>query len=580
MRVRAIAVAAERSNVVGTVELATQAQGLELTYLEAALLTHERAPVALASGTRLNVAWDEVRDARTVGNALVLELHVGHEQVHKLLLVRFSSGEDVTLAELRGRRRLVVFFAVGLVGLAMLVGAFAIPRFSPGTGALGSLLLTGLFGLVIAAVALGVDQRLVSGGARSEIVRELFIGELLATRPNLSRDPAPLFALSAFKLPALDGLLPRTTFALAATLTGALLATLILARWAVFGDHDEPARVPVSATPEPLLRSPTTPAEPPLEAASGMPGTAGSAAPLPSAVAAPLAGQLRVVGPCNCERPQSALWTEPLPKLSPLVLATRQRPHKKHHDTELDLALVNNSNKELNSVSMLVEFFDVDPDQPSQPKSVATRAVFFQGPLGPGKAVKWHVEAHGGSFRMHPPEVEGRPFEERLGPDGQDAAPADAVAELLAANHRPVRLHGAMMLAMQGDARARPGIVTLAESMRDEEAPFVRRLLEVTAEQQICKLEVAREATRGRVFACVRNRSEAPQSGLKLHLRALEQTPVAHDPFGPTPKLLVEREIAFSAPLPAKSSVAVTTDVELGPLEREPATWEAGVGPE
>src|SRR5512140_560823 len=107
MRVRAIAIASEHSNTVGTVELECTPVGLEITYVDAARVGVDGATVPFAPNQTLVVAWSAVHQARPLGNANLLEFEIPHAGPQRCLLVHFSFGNDVTLQEVQRRRLLV-----------------------------------------------------------------------------------------------------------------------------------------------------------------------------------------------------------------------------------------------------------------------------------------------------------------------------------------------------------------------------------------------------------------------------------------------------------------------------------------
>ena len=84
----------------------------------------------------------------------------------------------------------------------------------------------------------------------------------------------------------------------------------------------------------------------------------------PAAAAPPPTGDaVRLGEPCRCVRSDSALWAEPIPRLSLLVLAQRTRrgrgedENKRKKYLEVELGVVNNGKADVPEVSLLVEFF-------------------------------------------------------------------------------------------------------------------------------------------------------------------------------------------------------------------------------
>jgi hypothetical protein len=229
-----------RHRLIGAVELSTSAEGLRLLYVDAAHCGADGVPISLGRNTESLVAWEQVLDARVLGNAVMLELSVGPQMTQRLVLVRFTFGQDRTPHELRQRRVLLRVFALGLAIMTLLIGALAGPRLAPSAGPLFGIALGVLLAAVTTIAGVVSDRLLVTGGNSSALVRNIFIGELMATLPRLPKEPGSNAATRpTFRLPPLDGILPRTTAAIIITLSGALLAALVMAKWVFWGDHTE-----------------------------------------------------------------------------------------------------------------------------------------------------------------------------------------------------------------------------------------------------------------------------------------------------------------------------------------------------
>jgi hypothetical protein len=247
---------------------------------------------------------------------------------------------------------------------------------------------------------------------------------------------------------------------------------------------------------------------------------------------------VRLGDACRCPRADSPLWQTPIPRLSLLVLSQRVRKgrgedeNKRKKYLEVELGVVNNSKSDIPEVSLLVEFFERDPPPSDKRYSVSTRPLFYEGPLRPAQAIKWSVEAQGVEIEVH------NPIPGDVGPFGDDAAPSNLFAELLTANHRPVRLHAAMMLTFLSDPRARDAVLELREALREDEAPYLNRLLQAQGPVKVCKLEVNAAARSG--SACLFNAGSEPRKDLGLRVRAL-QAEVSHgEPVGQPPEVRVE----------------------------------------
>jgi hypothetical protein len=259
------------------------------------------------------------------------------------------------------------------------------------------------------------------------------------------------------------------------------------------------------------------------------------------------------------------LWQFPLPKLSVLVLQSKLRQEGRRKHLEVDIAVVNNSKDELRDVTLRVNFYERDQPPSSERHFSKHRVLFFEGPLAPGQAIKWSTDARGVEFELENP-VAGD-----LGPNGEGAAPADALAELLNANHRPVRLHGAMMLAFLGDPRAKEGALKLRDALRDEEGDYLRRVLAALADVHACDLKVSGSgATRG-IEACVYNASAEKKENLAVRVNALEEEVSHSHPIAEPPRILGERIWRIPAAVNARMGVRVQATFDLAQAKADGA---------
>jgi hypothetical protein len=279
------------------------------------------------------------------------------------------------------------------------------------------------------------------------------------------------------------------------------------------------------------------------------------------------------------------LWRNALPRLSPVLIEQNVKPHNNHTHLELELGIVNNSDQVLKDITLDLQFYEDKPgakirstgsisEKPSgkdDRNEKKHQALYFEGPLRPGQAIKWHVEGRGTSFEVT------TPHHETLDPSGKDAAPAAAFEELLStANHRPIRLHGAMMLAALGhDQRAREGALSLREALREDEAPYIDRLLSATGPVATCQLSASEGGALRRVQTCVHNRAATPAADVTLRVRALDRLFDHRNPVAPPPIVIAEQLQRLSAPLAPGSGQLVTLDLDTSnPDSLNPATFE------
>jgi hypothetical protein len=231
------------------------------------------------------------------------------------------------------------------------------------------------------------------------------------------------------------------------------------------------------------------------------------------------------------------------------LIAQRSRPHAGHQHIDLQLAVVNNGDQTLRRLQVSVAFYERKPGTEGRGEQMVERPLYFEGPLGPGRAIKWQVEGRGTSFEVLAPDLG------TLDTDGSNVAPADAFAALTDANHRPVRLHAAMMLAFLQDPRARTSTLELHNALRQEEGPYLDRVLHSTGELSACQLEVAPTQVAGqhRITGCAYNRTDQPIENATLRLQSLSDTPDPHRPTSSPPLVLAHDTVMLAGSLPAKA---------------------------
>ncbi len=561
MRYRAIAVATERSNAVGEVELACTLGGLEVTYLGVGSFADGYAPGALTTGTRIVVPWPAVLDTRIEGDQLFLALDPATTPHHRMSLASFSTGGRVDPNELR-RRRLILRLATGSAALTALVTlVLSVPRIAPRAGAALALLLGALAAGALLAVGLVTDRWLVAESGANDAAREAFAAEIGLHRGTVSRSPARAGAPRPV-LAAAASVLPRSTTAVVITLTATVLGAVLTGQWVLRGGHDDRARpAPTVAAnePEPLVARAESPA--PLPRPLVEEPQAGGSTAQPAVSATPdtrdPAPTVRAGAPCSCARADSLLWPEPPPKLDLLVIGRRVSQRGTRRQLEIDLAAVNNGDTELRELNVGLQFVERDPPPSEKEYPTDYRAVYFQGPLGPGQAIKWTVDARGTDVKLTSP-VEGT-----LSPTGEGAAPQNLVASLLDANHRPVRLHGAMLLAFLGDARAREAALKLRDALREDEAPYLDRLLRALADTRACDVRLEGTDRARTIAACVHNASNEARDQLGMRVRGLASPPRRDEPTSVPPELVSEHTFAVPGSLGPGQGVTVTASFEI-----------------
>lgn len=539
-----MAKSSERSNAAGAVELECAEPGLLLGYRGVFALSDGYIPGAVATGSDLLVPWTSVTQSALEGEELFLEVDASLTPLNRLCLTGFSAGEEQLPPDESRRRRLVVRIASGGLAFTAALAAFAGAR---GAGATPSLSLSVsaalLTALAVLAVGFWADRFVATPVPRltGDLARELFVAELSRFRPAFTRAPAAPPPARPPLVFYFERLIPRTTAAIVITLSAALLGTLLTTRVIVLDEGTSRRSARVGSEPADDASDESAPpvaARGPEAAAVAPAALKSKAAVAPSPTPPPAGNAVQLGETCRCVRSDSALWQEPIPRLSLLVLGQRVRKGRGEDENrrkkylEVELGIVNNGKTDVPEVSLLVEFFERDPPPSNKRYSVSTRPLFYEGPLRPAQAIKWSVEAQGVEFEVHNP-VPGN-----VGPFGDDAAPSNLFAELLSANHRPVRLHAAMMLTFLSDPRARDAVLELREALREDEAPYLNRLIVAQAPVKVCKLEV--EPARQSGKACLFNSSNEAKKDWGLRVRALAAEVSHGDPIGQPPEVKVE----------------------------------------
>lgn len=565
MLVRAIAVGTEHSNAIGVVELDCAPHGLVIVYLGVGAFSEGYAPGALTHGTKVLVPWPAVLEARVEGDRVLLAIDPSLTPHHRLCLTKFSSGALVHPQQAQRQRFILWSAALGTALVGVLIAVLTVPRIAPHTSASATLMLALLTAAVVLAAGLLAERQLVSRPADETSARDGFAAELGGFLPQLVRLPqAPERRAKPSALPDLAGLLPRTTAAVVITLAAGLLGVLLTGRALLFPSS---AKQPVAQQDDarqlgPMLEPGAAVADPErTPAAAPASPAAATAEPAPAEPAATTGASVALGGHCTCARADSPLWRTPLPKLSVLVFDRKLLRGPNRTRLTVEVAAVNNGEGEVRDLAMRVAFVEQDPPPSKRRTAVSHRAVFFEGPLGPGQAIKWTVEARGEDVDIEAPALGD------LGAGGDGAAPTNRIAELLRANHRPVRLHGAMMLAYLGDPRAKEAALELKEALRDDESAFLERVLRALADVRACEVRLSGTGPARQLEACVFNSGNEPREGLGMKLRVLSGPVSILEPTRDPP--LVEREAKWSLPgsLGAQQGVRVRARVELGSTE-------------
>jgi hypothetical protein len=546
MRIYATARADSASNAVGQVELECTLAGLVVGLFGLGSYSEGYVPGLPVRGTRLVVPWSDVKTARAFDDELYVEFSHPALPHDRLTLTRFVHGPGVPAAELRRRRLLLHLGALGVAFAAALCTAFLSPPIDGQSAAWGAL----GYGVVAAAVVLAFgyafDQRLFLRPPGEEETRARFLAELERFFPGFVRGDAPPRPTRPFEWPNLAGFVPRTTALVGITLAAAILTALASGRRLL---GTTPSLAQRAGAGEPVSAMAEEPASA-QNVSNAAPAPAPSPAPVEpteeaEAEAPKSADAVSIERRCACDRADSLLWPQALPRLTTLLLERRAIRLRSYTRTEVEVAVVNNGDAPLSEITLLVQFSE---EQGGKPVPTKDRPLYFEGPLLPGQAIKWSTEARGTDFTIASPDVGA------LGPNGEGAAPADAFFTLSSsANHRPVRLHAARMLGYLGDPRARDAALGLKDALRSQEAPYLRRVLAALGDTRTCDVELARDS----VGACVFNAGSEAHSGLGLQLQVLDGSLNVDQPLADPPERLRERKWQVPGELGAQAGVYV-----------------------
>jgi hypothetical protein len=521
MRVRCRATADYRSNAVGTVELECTAAGLSVTLAGVSSYREGYAPGPPVESPAVCVPWAGVYATLLGSDELLLSLQAGRLPLNRFRLGEFAEAAAPEDAGAARARRLRWAAGAGVLMLMALGVALAARGALPYPGALRTLAAAVAIAALVAAVARAAGRRKLSS---EEVLQQLSLDLARHLSHHIPSEPAAPPA-EARVVPALSARLPRSAFAVAVTLAATSLAAIIGSSAA------RPAGGQV-ATGEVAAQAPP----------GALPGSTGQAL-----TGAPDAPALPVLGAeCGCTRDESWLWSAPVPRASPLIVAVTRSVQNARPHLGLELGLVNNGATPLVDLTLTVLFQEQLGEDGSQ-RQTGERTLRFEGSLEPGHAARWHVEGMGTSVDLIGPELG------TLAADGSDAAPAAAFALLGASPDRSLRLHAARLLAFIGDERAKDVARSLRQAAAPGEAAIVERLLD-DAGFAACDVTVARESSgQWRARACVYNRARQARAVSRARLLAFAQPFDTARPGERAPQLIAELSSPVTGELPPES---------------------------
>jgi hypothetical protein len=541
MRVRCRAIADYRSNAVGPLELECTAEGLCIALRGVSSYREGYAPgMPVHAGDTL-VPWPSVYATRIGDESLLLSVDAQRLPLNRFLLGDFSEPPPPAPLGLSLAQRTL---AAGLLGAGLIAIGVGLSR----AGALPHPRALGTLGMAAALVALVLGvlvlvSRAAPRRSAAELLRELS-HELALHLTNHIAVEISLPPPRPFAARNLASFLPRSVVGIAVTLAATTLAAIV---------GSSAARpTPAAGSPassQPALLPDTDDAE--IARATGAARLSlipQKAAPLALARTSGAGGAAGLGSPCECERDESLAWRDPMPRLSPLVLAQSRREHDGHHHTQLELVLVNDGAEEVASIHLSVVFFEEGTGARAGQWQTGERPLYFAGPLAPGHLARWHVEGRGTSFDIIAPDHDA------LAANGSNAAPADAFAALAGEGPRAVRLHATRLLAFLGDARAEGAARSLRATASPAESDFLDRIALPQNGVATCRVDVRPEGSgEWRLDACLFNRSAQPRTALDVHWLAFDAALDLRQPGTRMPSVLAEHTMHLDAALAPRS---------------------------
>src|SRR6185436_14698132 len=164
MKVRAVAIASERSNAIGTVELECTPHGLVVVHLGVGAFSEDYAPAALTSGTRVLVPWAAVDEATIEGDRVFLAFDQALSPHHRLLLANFSGGRSAEPQTIRQQRFLVRTATLVAAAVTGLASAALAGRLTGGSGPAAGIGIAVGGAVAVLMVGLLADRIVAYGG--------------------------------------------------------------------------------------------------------------------------------------------------------------------------------------------------------------------------------------------------------------------------------------------------------------------------------------------------------------------------------------------------------------------------------
>lgn len=478
----ALAIAAERANAIGAVRLTLARDALEVELLRVGSFSTSFVPGALVEMVRFQAPYLSVRGLVEKDGALCLAFDPNVvAPFNRFTLSRFT---DAPLEALVGAHRARVRWRTLATLLPLPVGVLAawlLPE-AMASGWLGRLAIGVLVSLGVHYAMRELARWVTFGGPISRHYRETFERRLAARleiAPVLSPDlelpvdvptdeplAPPIVHVTRQETASAPRARFRMAFALAAVVAFLVGSIAFIKEYAAPRRFQEAVELAAAseAVPGDVDPRPSGPSD------AQSPTDDGASEGPPS--------EQVDYDSCVCARADSPLWRGGLPALSVLP-SSRDRDESGRPSSDVaakpdeediyrfdfDIAVVNNTDDSLSDIKTVLTF--ARRNENDERVGATDRGLFWEGELGPGRAVKWQVEAPGTEMRIDGPDTPDGAGSGLLQDDA--VAPADRFFRLTSARQRVVRLHGAMMLAYLGDPRARDAAMGLSGLSLDEE---------------------------------------------------------------------------------------------------------------
>lgn len=550
---RAIAVASDTSDVVGTVDLSCERDGLMMRFVNISPYAAGYVPTVSVKNQLSIIPFQKIRAVSDDGETLRIELDAPKIPYKHLVLAHVTRDLRVTqqwLYKLRAAAKTVSAGAISAVFAGLLSWVQA------PVWAASAVAFVGVAGSLWAGRL--VSREVMLGGAQSAAERRLLFQQLQAKLGDRAQDLAPLPTPPPNWVPITSGGRPGIASTGGSPDSSNWMPTLLGVGAATMAALALVALGPQLLTPRTAAIEPEP--EDPVVSDKLRHAALTSASALSSQGAAVVTHE-DTLPTCLCQMADSPLFSTRIPKVSVLPQVKRASANPNRPSIDMELAAVNNSNSSLREIKGNVTFLNA-PRSGHGPLRVGDeRGVYYEGPLASGAAIKWRVKGRGTSYKVQ------MNYDSSLG-EGEYAS-GDAFAQLLNARTRTVRLHGAAMLARMRDERAKEAIEKLREGAKDEENAFLDAISRASAPLYVCDVEMEQEGASTKISACLMNTTEELSRPLDAKLIFSKNLPSpitkpanASDEEEPQQGAIQSKVLARQVVIPPKTGVRIEKKVD------------------